>query len=685
MGGKPSSPDVDDVPGSTGDDVEESDTGSDGTPAADATVTEETPESEQAAAPAKPDEVDAPEEADEAGVTAEPDGSEDAEEVEAPDEPLEPEPAEPASEAAAAKVPKPALLERAWVLLALYAGLAVVLTWPLVAHITDSLTYGTEPVSTVPLFNLWTLEWNQLQVGDLYGSYWDAPLFHPTSGAFALSEPQPVTGLVFTPIAWLSGNTVLGYNLVALLILAVNGYAGSRLARALGASPGPAALAGALACGLSFTTHQMGVLQLTAVFPLLLLLEAVVRWAPGRSSGFWPAARMGIWLAVTFLTCGYYGLFAIVTIGPVALVLVRRDWLTRDRLIDLAVAVGAFVVLALPIVLAQSSITSEYERSTETIRNLSAGGRDFWQLAVETNGAGIMPWLRDAGSGDNGLYPGTGLLVLAAAGLLLGSRDPGAAPSRGSTLLDERRRPLFLFLGVCLAWLLSRGLKLSIFGRHPYEAIRDHVPGFEALRSPFRFAVLAELFLIGLAAYGLDALWHWRWRRLPEGLARRLAGPVLAGALVAFSVVEVSIVPVKLFEVDDRTPGWVSWLEDEPRESWASNEGPADRPVLAFVPFPINGHVASYETTVRNMRHVLEVEATTVNGYSGLFPDEHGQLENALQNDPTGRGVELLREYGVDYLLVSSVWPNHAPDQIEWLSQYPQVFTDTEITVYWFR
>ena len=125
-------------------------------------------------------------------------------------------------------------LGRWWVLLALYVVLAVLVTWPLTAHLGGSLTFGGELARTVPLLNLWTLEWNQHAIGELYAGYWDAPIFHPVQGAFALSEPQPLTGLAFAALGWLSGNPVLAYNLVALAILALNGLAGARLARALG-------------------------------------------------------------------------------------------------------------------------------------------------------------------------------------------------------------------------------------------------------------------------------------------------------------------------------------------------------------------------------------------------------------------------------------------------------------------
>ena len=100
----------------------------------------------------------------------------------------------------------------------LYAAVSVALTWPLALHVGDRLAYGAEPTTTVPLFNLWTLRWNQDRLGHGLSGYWDAPIFHPASGSFALSEPQPLTGLVFAPISWVTGNPVLAFNVVALAV-----------------------------------------------------------------------------------------------------------------------------------------------------------------------------------------------------------------------------------------------------------------------------------------------------------------------------------------------------------------------------------------------------------------------------------------------------------------------------------
>ena len=95
----------------------------------------------------------------------------------------------------------------------------------------------------------------------------------------------------------------------------------------------------ARAVGLPFVVSQAGVLQLTAVFPLFLVVEALVRWAP--AGGRRAAAEVGLALAATFLTCGYYGLFAVLGIGTAALVLARRDWSSRARLVSVRILRGS--------------------------------------------------------------------------------------------------------------------------------------------------------------------------------------------------------------------------------------------------------------------------------------------------------------------------------------------------------
>ncbi len=562
----------------------------------------------------------------------------------------------------------------------LYAALAAVLTWPLVAHLTTSLPYGTEPVATVPLFNLWTLRWNQIEVGHLFRHYWDAPLFHPAAGAFALSEPQPLTGVAaFTPLAAIGGNPVLAYNLVLLGALVLNGVGANRLARTLGAAPVPAATAGGLAVALPFVGAQLGVLQLAMVFPIFFLIDAILRWAPlgGRRQ----AAVIGVWLAVAFLTCGYYGLFAAVVLAPASLAFVRRRWFSKERALDLVTALGTFAVPALPIVLAQARITADYRRSKATILGLSAELSDFWRLPAASRGSGVLPWIGSVASGEGRpLYPGTVLLLLAVAGLAIVVPPAAFDPTDD----DDSRRTLFLLVGMVLAWLLSLGLNLQPGGWEPYDLVRRYVPGFASLRSPFRADVIVQVFLVAFAALALDAGWR-RLRALPAlgppGGARRprwarLAGPAVAVAIVGLAVLETGVMPVRMYHVDRDTPDWATYLADHPP--------PGGEPVVAFMPFPPTGSVVDYLDTVNDMLGVLDRDgATTVNGYSGLFPATYDALEDAARAYPNDETDALFRRYGVTTVVADRDWLAEHPAAGDALdADYRTTFTGPQTVVY---
>ncbi len=614
-------------------------------------------------------------------------------------------------------------MARARVQLPFHALVALVLTWPLAAHLTTAVPLGVEPVGTVPLFNLWTLRWNQIQLGELFRHYWDAPIFHPTPGAFALSEPQPLTGLFFAPISWLTHNPTLAYNVTLLVILTLNGFAAARLARRLGVAPGPAALAGVLAQALPFVAGQLGVLQLVVLFPLFLLADAVLAWAPdgGRRRG----AAVGLWLAVTFLTCGYYGLFAVVVVGLASLALVRRSWWAWPRVGDLLVGAAVFAVLALPVVLGQARYTEPYHRTAETIANLSADPVDFLRLPPAGLGASFLPWLRDEGGSSHYLYPGTALLVLAAVGASaelvrtagaqrhLVEADPGADrrtadPAAAEpisvdaveptvdALIDQRRRVLFCITATCLAIICSLGLRAQVGGLQPYELLRLHVPGFANLRSPFRFAALSQVFLVPLAGLALDRLWSWR-PRVTAPTVGAAVGIGLAAAVVTIGVVEVTPWPERLFVVPPPGGDWVTWLQDHPSgtppdataappggstsESTGASTGDGS---VAMVPFPTSGDVGAYESTTRWMLSGLEHGHRLANGYSGLFPATYDELEQAMQSFPSERSVASLRATGVTYVVVARSWltPEAQGWMQDWRAELEPVFTGTDMVIY---
>src|SRR5262252_652527 len=118
---------------------------------------------------------------------------------------------------------------------ALDGAAALAGTWPLAQQLTTHLPTGSLDSGTVPLFNLWTLEWNARSVAQGYRGYWDAPIFYPTAGSFALSEAQALTGLAFAAASPGLGS-VCAYNVILLATLILNAFCARRLMRILGAS-----------------------------------------------------------------------------------------------------------------------------------------------------------------------------------------------------------------------------------------------------------------------------------------------------------------------------------------------------------------------------------------------------------------------------------------------------------------
>ncbi|MFN8040116.1 MAG: hypothetical protein U0Q07_12975 [Acidimicrobiales bacterium] len=577
-------------------------------------------------------------------------------------------------------------------------AVAVVLTWPLVANLRTALPLGREAVATVPRFNLWTLDWTRLQLGRGWTSWWDAPIFHPTPGAFALSEPQPLTGLVAAPFTWLASDPVVGYGVVLLLGLALAGIGATRLARRLGVATGPAVAAGVLAQALPFVAAQLGVLQLVMVFPAFFALDALLAWdRTGRRR--W-ALALGAWLAVAFLTCSYYGLFLLTVGGAASLTLLwpRRprgatdpDGEARDdpdhageadraiapgwrrRVVDLALAAVVLGVLAGPVLVAQLRLTSDYRRGDQTILDNSATPADWLHLPDGAVGARLTTAVGGEDvAHEDALYPGTILLALAGTGVALAV----AADRRSPTPDGAARRRALVLLGAVavVAFALSFGLTVQLGGWHPYDLVR-HVPGFAELRSPFRAGVLVQVALVPAAALTLDALWRHR----------RHWGPAAVVAVCLLAVLEVWPFPQRLAEVPPAAAGgpptaWASWLADQPGAGAGIDGG-----AVAFVPFPETNATASYEQTTGWMLEGLDSRWPTVNGYSGLFPAEYDELEAAMRAGfPRPETIRALRDRRVRFVVVDRRWL--LPSDLVELARFPddlrEVHTDDEVVIY---
>jgi hypothetical protein len=513
----------------------------------------------------------------------------------------------------------------------LIASLAA--TWPLALYVSRAIPLGTEHEATVPLFNLWTLWWTADRILHGFAGYWNAPIFYPNQGAFTFSEPQPLTGLLVAPWWGLGTSPALIYNLALLTLLTLNGIFAYRLARALDATRPAALAAGVLMVTLPFIAKVVGALQLAALFGMLWTLEGCVRF--GRTG----LTRWAIWMAFGFiaayLTCQQYALmFAPFAMGA-ALVALAQQRFRREAMIRLGGAGLAATAVVLLIALPALNIHRELglARPEQVVQALSARPGDF----LTRPDYALVPVPVPSTADTAGLFPGLILTILAGLGVWIGSRDR-----------EQRPWAVFLAVSTIAALLLALGLHLSIFGWRPFATLRALVPGFNGLRSPFRFTTIMQLGLPILAALALSQL---RQRAARAGSAL-LIGVGLLGAIENLSVQPtLATVPPM-----DRT-GWAGWLRDQP-----------DPTVIAHIPFPSDVHVAAYEVETLRMLAQIAHHKPLVNGYSGYFPQvvapngqivptyTQFQLTMAQQFPDYAALCVLSKGLGVNTLVIDRGW-----------------------------
>lgn len=534
-----------------------------------------------------------------------------------------------------------------------YLSWAILLTYPLILHPLSHIPQGDEPVATVPLFNLWTLQWNIDQLMQGYPRYWDAPIFAPLSGTFAFSEPQPLTALLAMPL-WLSGpSPAVGYNAVILLFLTLNGWFTFWLLRHWRLTTGPAFMGGLLMQSLPFVAAEMGVLQLIAIFGYLWSLLFLARLAQPNRSPLRHAICLSLGLSTTFLTCGYYGLFSLLFLPWVGLMSL---WQSANRRLTagyLLLAISLFLLLSGPFLVMQQQPLAQhgFTRSEQTITHNSAQLSHYLTI-LDYNIVYTNILNRHSEQGFR-LFPGLLVSLMALLGLM-GSR--------------QKRIRYLLALLVLLAFGLSLGLRLDFNGLRPYQWLRDFLPGFAQLRSPFRFSVMLQIHLTLLAGFGLQTAQHglqMLWRKRPNPVQTWL----VHGSFITLTLpllLEPLALPLPLL------PLTIS-PETRPWQRWLTQQQPS--PTVIHLPYARNSSVADFEQTVRWMLTQRTYQANLVNGYSGFFPPDHATMRQQMAHFPSPASLTLLHEKQTDYVIIHHQQPN-APNSEQLSQTLPLLFFD---------
>ena len=533
---------------------------------------------------------------------------------------------------------------------------ACVCTWPLLLHIGQAVPLGTESAATIPLFDVWTLWWSGQQLWHGYADLWNAPIFHPSTGAFALSEPMLLPGALAAPLFALHAPPALVHNLALLALLAGNGICGAYLGRGFGLARLPALLAAVMLVALPFAAKLQGELPILAIFGTLLAQGGLVRWGASGRPGDAAVALAG--LLAQALCCQQLALFSLLFVGAAALLaLAERRWQRRAvaQLAGLAL-IGFVVLAAIARVPLQVHAGAGFARAADLVEALSAHPGDY--LSRPAHAIVGFPAREDAAVFTQGLFPGLLVLLLAGWGAL--------APSPGGRWRAWR---WYLVGGALAGFALSLGLHLSLGGWQPFATLRL-LPGFAEVRSVFRCALFAQIHLVLLAALGLSAL----LRRLGTAAFRPWAAPlVLVVGLLAGA--ENLSLPAALLPVPARgARPWVRYLAGQPPGT-----------VVAHVPFAASGEVDDLASETRRMFDQIEHGQPLVNGYASHFPPLHREFLFAMAASFPEHTLAcaLRRVFAADLLVVDQPWLNaHRAGFASLLTMLEPVHEDAAVAIY---
>ena len=499
---------------------------------------------------------------------------------------------------------------------ALYAGLTVLLTYPLAfrLHLMDA---GDSA------FFAWAIGWERHALFHAPSLLPHGNMFFPLRYTLGMDEPVLGTTLLVLPLALFTDDAVLLHNVARLLTFALSALTAYLLARHLGASEGPSLLAGAAFAFSPVRVDQIAHLSTlgTQWLPLVVLF-AFRFFREGRARD---ALAAGALFALEAYACGYHGVIGLLVLPLGFLPLLWGRW-SRLPLAVAGTAVAAAALLPLYLLHRAALEPLGYVRGTEETAVFSAALESFLATSSWNHVWGeVTAPFRTTYS--NNLFPGLALPLLALAGGI-GLWRTGRRPSREAWAL----------VAMTLATVaVALGPEVRFLGRDLFPgpfALARELPLFRMIRVPSRAGIFLVLPLAMLAAKALTA---WRPR------------PVVLGAVAALAILETVIAPIPM-------PGWAQVVDTRrpppPVYDWLAAQPEA---VVAELPMlDIRGifeHPA-YHESIYLVQSTRGHWKTLANGYAGIEPTPYVVLRNAVRTFPSAIALDTLRGHGVRYVIL---------------------------------
>lgn len=351
---------------------------------------------------------------------------------------------------------------------ALFAALAVAMTWPLAANLGSAVAWPGDP-----FINVWILDWDWWATFHQPLHLFDANAFYPAKLSLAYSENLYGIAIFLFPFRAAGVPPLAAYNIAMLLGYAFSGFGAYLLGWYLTRVWWAGVAAGIFYAFVPFRiTHAAHVQHVWAGW-LPILIVALLHYAARPT---WARAAL---FAAAFLMNGLSNIHWLL-FGTVAIVLTVS--IVRPRVFPLATCTLAAALLLAPFLIPYATVAREYKmlRTWQETKSFSAAPRDWLVAAPSTHWYGS---LTDASvDPERWLFPGVLGIVFSIAGLRSKNR------------------------GIALLWILL-GVAGSL-GTHLFfhRFLFAHVPGFQAIRVPARWANVAYVGMAMLIAQGVKRI-----------------------------------------------------------------------------------------------------------------------------------------------------------------------------------
>lgn len=500
----------------------------------------------------------------------------------------------------------------------LYAAAACLITWPLATRLASHL--GATEGAGDPYLNVWALGWGMHAwttdpMSVLTGRVFDANIFFPAPLTLTYSDHLLLQSLIVSPFYAATGQVALCYNLLVLLSIAASGLAMHALVRGVTASTPAAVIAGlAWACWPYRTAHLLH-LQLQSLYFLPLALLALHRLAAGRRHA--DALWLGVCAALQAVSSVYYGVMSAVALSAaaVALALSTGQWRRRQWWMNLlAAAVLAGIVVG-PVAWPywRSQVREGFGRNLSEASTHSASVQSYTQVPPDNLLYGRTGWLaprapapgeRDRRHVEHQMFPGLVLVGLALLGVVRGWRSDRRPVAVSATAL--------VIVGVVLS-LGPDGIRTL------YAWAADWVFGFQAIRAPARFAVVAMAGACVLAGVGVASVRPSR---------------AVAALFAVLLMAEYVNAPLPLVAAPPAHTAAGQWLRDQPAPG-----------AVLYLPLTLDRENTPF--MVQSLEHFRPI----VNGYSGQRPAFFAAIVDAMSDMASVDARAALHELGVRFVV----------------------------------